>query len=271
MYIVAKDPISGVIVKTARQGSPPNGVKGNSSRRSRTTRSSPSKTRTRILRRRTRAALDAVPLRLLHHERELHPVVRRCGDRRELDVQHHDRVPAAAPCPGPTLPFSPSLASGTTNNNAGGFSPLTRRSAAKTGSRACRTWCCTTRPGVSGILAGVPLCPEAQANAGTCGPESQIGETTVSVGLGGDPFSVTGGKVYLTEKYAGAPLGLSIVNPAKAGPFDLQEGKPAEPGSVVVRAKIEIDPITAALTVTTDPPGRRFRRSSTASRCRSST
>jgi hypothetical protein len=66
--------------------------------------------------------------------------------------------------------------------------------------------------------------------------------------LGGDPFSVTGGKVYLTEGYAGAPFGLSIVNPASAGPFILQQGKP-----VIVRAKVEIDPHTAALTVTTDP------------------
>jgi hypothetical protein len=40
---------------------------------------------------------------------------------------------------------------------------------------------------------------------------------------------------------------LSIVNPAKAGPFDLEEGRP-----VVVRAKIEINPTTAALTVTTN-------------------
>jgi len=101
-------------------------------------------------------------------------------------------------------------------------------------------------PGDSGILTGVPLCPEAQANAGTCPESSRIGETIVSVGVGGDPFTVTGGKVYLTEHYAGAPFGLSIVNPAKAGPFNLQEGRP-----VIVRAKIEIDPITAALTIST--------------------
>jgi hypothetical protein len=158
--------------------------------------------------------------------------------------------PQATPCPGSALPFSPTLTSGTTNNNAGSFSPLTTTLSREDGQQSIQSVTLHYPPGVSGILAGVPLCGEAEANAGTCGAGSKIGETIVSVGLGNDPFSVTGGKVYLTGSYEGAPFGLSIVNPAKAGPFDLQEGRP-----VVVRAKIEVDPHTAALTVTTNPAG----------------
>jgi hypothetical protein len=91
----------------------------------------------------------------------------------------------------------------------------------------------------------VPLCGEAQANAGTCGAESLIGEATVGAGVGSDPFTVTGGKVYLTGPYKGAPFGLSIVVPAVAGPYNL--------GNIVVRAAIYIDPITAQVTVVSDP------------------
>jgi hypothetical protein len=157
--------------------------------------------------------------------------------------------PQASACPGGALPFSPSLSSGTPNNNAGAFSDLTTTLGREDGQQNIQSVTLHYPPGLSGLLSGVELCPEALANAGTCGPNSQVGETIVSVGLGGDPFSVTGGKVYLTGPYEGAPFGLSIVNPAKAGPFDLQEGRP-----VVVRAKIEVNPTTAALTVTTNTP-----------------
>jgi hypothetical protein len=51
--------------------------------------------------------------------------------------------------------------------------------------------------------------------------------------------------IYLTGGYKGAPYGLSIVVPLVVGPFNL--------GTIVVRSKIEVDPVTAQLTVTTDP------------------
>jgi hypothetical protein len=164
--------------------------------------------------------------------------------------------PGGSACADP-LPFAPSLTAGTTNIQAGGFSPFTMTMSREDGQQSLSAIALHMPPGLSGMLTGVKLCAEAQADAGTCGPESLIGETTVSVGLGNDPFTVTGGKVYLTGPTEGAPFGLSIVNPAKAGPFDLEDTKQSHPpcDCLVVRAKIEVDPLTAALTITSDPSG----------------
>jgi hypothetical protein len=168
--------------------------------------------------------------------------------------------PHGSPCPGASLPFAPSLTGGTTNVNAGFFSPLTTTIGREDGQQDMQSVQLHMPPGLEGILTGVTLCPNAQAEAGACGPSSLIGETTVSAGIGSDPVNVTGGKVYLTEKYAGAPFGLSIVNPVKTGPFDLEHdtSNPSQLPAcdcIVVRARIEVDPKTAALTVTTDPAG----------------
>ncbi len=51
--------------------------------------------------------------------------------------------------------------------------------------------------------------------------------------------------VYLTGSYEGAPYGLEIAVPFIAGPYDL--------GTVVLRARVEVDPRTLQLTITSDP------------------
>ncbi len=154
--------------------------------------------------------------------------------------------PNGKPCANP-LPFEPTLTGGTTSIQAGGFSPFVTTFSREDGNQNLQSLTLKMPPGLLGTLSTVKLCGEAQANAGACGQDSLIGHTTVSVGLGGDPYSVTGGQVFITGPYKGAPYGLSIVTPAKAGPFDL--------GTVVVRAKIEVDKSTAALTITTDDSG----------------
>jgi hypothetical protein len=164
-----------------------------------------------------------------------------------------DHGPNGGPCPGASLPFNPSLTAGTTSIQAGGFSPFTMTMSRPDGSQNLQAIGLHMPAGLSGLLTGVELCPEPQASEGLCGPNSQIGETIVSVGVGNDPFSVTGGRVYITGPYEGAPFGLSIVNPAKAGPYDLEQDTPCD--CVLVRAKIEVDPITTALTVTSDNSG----------------
>ncbi len=146
-------------------------------------------------------------------------------------------------CPA-VMPFTPVFEAGTSNPNAGQLSPLSVTFNREDREQDFSQIKVVTPPGLLGSLSTVPLCGEPQADLGTCSAASQIGKMTVAAGPGSHPYYQQG-QVYLTGPYKGAPFGLSIVVPTKAGPFDL--------GNVVVRAQISVDPHTTALTVTTDP------------------
>jgi hypothetical protein len=157
--------------------------------------------------------------------------------------------PDGTACEDP-LPFAPELIAGATTDQAGGytsFSMLLRRG---DGQQRIKSLEFKTPEGLLGMISKVPLCGEPQAANGECPTASQIGHTEVTAGPGPYPLVVPEpgqppAPIYLTGGYDGAPYGLSIVVPLVTGPFNL--------GKIVVRGRIEVDPHTAQLTVTTDP------------------
>jgi hypothetical protein len=141
--------------------------------------------------------------------------------------------------------FAPAFTAGTTSNQAGGYSPFVTTFTRQDSEQGFASVQEHIPTGLLGSIAHVPLCGEPQAQEGTCGAESQIGTISVVVGPGTDPFEVPPGRIYLTGPYDRAPFGLSVVVPARGGPFDL--------GNVIVRAALQINPQTSAVTVATGP------------------
>jgi hypothetical protein len=160
-----------------------------------------------------------------------------------------DRGPGGSGCPSTPLPFSPGLTAGSTTDQAGGFTSFSLLLQSGDAQQRIEKLAFKAPPGLSGMLSAVPLCPEPQAAQGTCSSASQIGHAAVASGPGPYPLVIPQpgnpeSPIYLTGSYKGAPFGLTIVTHVIAGPFDL--------GNVITRAKIEVDPHTAQITVTTD-------------------
>lgn len=157
------------------------------------------------------------------------------------------------PCPsGGEPPFAPRVVSGTANNAAGSYSPFDLRIEREDGEQEITRFTTTLPPGLTGNLTGIPFCPDAAIEAArqatgaqeeaspSCPAASEIGHTIVEAGVG-TVLVQTPGKVYLAGGYRGAPLSIVSITSAKVGPFDL--------GTVVVRFGLEINPLTAQVEV----------------------
>jgi hypothetical protein len=157
--------------------------------------------------------------------------------------------PGGGSCSSSPLPFAPTLTAGSTTDQAGGFTNFSLLLQRGDGQQRISGLQFKAPAGLTGELSKVPLCTNAQAETNTCPEASKIGHTVVESGPGPYPLVVPepgqeAAPIYLTETYGGAPFGLSIVVPLHVGPFVLPTQR--------VRAKVEINPTTAALTITTN-------------------
>ena len=98
-------------------------------------------------------------------------------------------------------------------------------------------------PGLLGKVAGVTLCPEADAASGNCPTNTRAGTVTATVGTGPSPVTLSG-PVYMGDPYKGGLLTRIAALPAKVGPLDL--------GTTVLRSAISLRPTDAGLDVVSD-------------------
>jgi hypothetical protein len=169
--------------------------------------------------------------------------------------------PGAGPCPTTVAQMvnAPKMLAGTRSPKAGAYSPFMLRVAREDGSQEIKGLNATLPSGLTGRLAGIPKCSEAQITQAqgrsrpgegalelaspSCPAASEVGTVEISAGAGPTPFH-TSGNAYLAGPYKGAPVSMVVITPAVAGPFDL--------GTVVIRTPLYIDPVTTAVTVKSD-------------------
>ena len=157
------------------------------------------------------------------------------------------------PCPSPGAPpFAPGAENGSVNSNAGSYSPFYLHLTRGDTEQEITSYSTTLPPGLTGKIAGIPYCPEADIEAAkaetgvgelerpSCPAGSEIGHTIAGYGLG-EVLTYAPGKLYLAGPYHGSPLSIVAVDSALVGPFDL--------GVVIVRSAIDVNPYTAQVSI----------------------
>jgi hypothetical protein len=169
------------------------------------------------------------------------------------------QAPGGAPCAKTMAerPFKPGFTAKPGTSKVATYTPYTLSITRNEGQQEIKGFNITLPPGATAKLAGVPYCQpkeyEAalrksgaeQEKASACNAKSGIGVATIQAGTGSSPLSING-KVYLSGPYKGAPLSVVVITPAVAGPFDL--------GNVVVRAPLNLDPVTGQASTSAEIP-----------------
>jgi hypothetical protein len=160
-------------------------------------------------------------------------------------------------CPSGNIPpFHPVAVSGTQNNAAGSYSPFYLRLERQDGEQEFTGFSTLMPPGLTGNLTGIPFCPDAAIEAArartgehggreeleqpSCQAGSKVGRTIVEAGVG-SVLAQNPGSLYLAGPFNGAPFSLVSITSAVVGPFDL--------GTVVIRFALHINPTTAQVEV----------------------
>jgi hypothetical protein len=151
--------------------------------------------------------------------------------------------------------FAPGYTARSDKTTAGKYSPFRVRITRPDGQQELKVVNVTLPKGLTGKLAGIPYCSEADLTAAavgtgkgeqaksSCSSASQIGNVSTESGTGASPLKLNG-KAYLAGPYRGAPLSMATITPAVAGPFDL--------GNVVVRVALNVNPKTAQINAVSD-------------------
>jgi hypothetical protein len=246
LYIVAEDPVSGVLVKLAGEGH----VDENTLQISTTFKNTP------------QVPFEELRMHLFGGQRASLTTPGTCGSfstsalfvpwsNPQLSVPapptHFDITAGTggSACPAGGLGFSPGFTAYSQNTQAGAFTGFTLELTHPDGDQALAGVSLHLPSGIAALLSSVELCSDAQAAQSACPPGSEVGEAVAIAGLGSEPYVQRGGRVFITEGYGDAPFGLEIVTPAKAGPFDL--------GYVTVRSRLYVDRNNASVTIVSDP------------------
>lgn len=156
------------------------------------------------------------------------------------------------PCPSGTPPFSPQATGGTVNSAAGAYSPFYLHLTRTDAEQEITTYSATLPVGLLGKIAGIPYCSDAAIAAAaqrsgvaeltspSCSPASAIGRTSAGFGVG-PALAYAPGRLYLAGPYHGSAFSVVAIDSALIGPFDL--------GVIVVRSAIRVDPVTAQVSI----------------------